>query len=233
MSSTNESTTVAKVLAGVAVVLIAIALIPTGGGSVEPGSRPKVVWPAGEPTGPLEDDPWVQAVRTSYLELDIAVATRDFGAPALRDTAWNIQSDTKDSLEEAALDKKWVFSSGPRPLIPIYVNEAPDGRSATVIVCHAAGWYVTAENPEPPTDPIGVLDEMWLTLEDGNRTVDQGREVDADVVLNRMGAEVAEAAEPLLDPREESDCLLDDAPRGYFDPAPDVTLEYSPDDILF
>jgi hypothetical protein len=233
VSSTNRSAPVAKVLAGVAVILSGLALIATGGSSVEPGPRPEVVWPTGEPTGPLEDDPWVQAVRTSYLELDIAIATRDFGAPALLDTAWGIRSDTKDSLEEAALDKEWVFSSGPRPLIPIHVDEAPDGRSATVIICHAASWYVTAENPEPPTDPIGVLDEMWLTLEGDHRRVSQGRGVDEDVVRNRMGAEVAEAAEPLLDPSEESDCLLDDAPRGYFDPAPDVTIEYSPDDIQF
>lgn len=213
---------------GAALLLASLAL--TGCGSVEPDPRPEVVWPDGKPAGPLEDDPWVQAVRTSYLELDIAIATRDFSAPELAETDSSAIRSTMDYVESAARNEEWVFTPGPRPLIPIHVDEAPDGKSATVIVCRATDWYITAENPEPPTNPIGILDEMRLTLEDGRHKVDLGVFLDEDIVMNRS-AELAEAAEPLLDPRENSDCLLDDAPRGYFDPPPDVTLKYSPDDI--
>lgn len=210
--------------------LLLAGLALTGCGSVEPDPRPEVVWPNGEPTGPLEDDPWVQAVRTTYLELDIAIATRDFSAPALRDTDPDIRRATRHNLEDAAREDAWVFAPGPRPLIPIHVDEALDGKSATVITCSAAGWYITAEHPEPPADPRGVLNEMRVTLENGRRIVGGGAGLDESVLLG-TSAELAEAAEPLLDPREESQCLLDDAARGYFDPPPDVTLEYSPDDI--
>ncbi|MFC4629589.1 hypothetical protein ACFO6V_15185 [Promicromonospora alba] len=216
-----------------AALITGLALALTGCGSVKPDPRPEVIWPDGEPTGPLEDDPWVQAVRTSYLELDIAIATRDFSAPALRDTAPIIRRETHAHLEDSARERAWAFTPGPRPLIPIHVDEAPNGKSATVITCYAADWYITAEDPEPPTDPRGVLLDIPVTIEDGRRMVEPGVLLNDDVVMNTMDAEVAEAAEPFLDPREDRNCLLDDAPRGYFDPAPDVTLEYSPDDIKF
>ena len=100
-----------------------------------------------------------------------------------------------------------------------------------MITCSAADWYVTAEHPEAPTDPPGILLETRVVFEDGRRRVDQGEALDEDVVMNTMGAFIAEAADPFLDPREDSSCLLEDAARGSSSRAPEIGLEYSPNDI--
>lgn len=241
MPGTYKWTPATRVLAGLVITVAFVSAVMSSCGPGKPDAqpewpqpewpRPEVVWPDGQPTGPLESDAWVQAVRTSSFELDVAIATRDFSAQALRDTAPRVRRETRDYLEDAARDEAWVFTPGPRPMIPIHVDEAPDGRSATVITCSAADWYVSAEHPEAPTDPPGTLLETRVVFEDGRRKVDQGEALDEDAVMNTMGAFIAEAAEPFLDPREDSTCLLEDAARGYFVPPPEIGLEYTPNDI--
>jgi hypothetical protein len=223
---------IASIMIGVALLSMAVRCGPIELVPQPEVPRPEVVWPDGQPAGPLESDPWVQTVRTSYLEMDVAITTRDFRSQALRDTtAPRIRRETRDYLEDAARDKAWVFTPGPRPMVPIHVDVAPDYRSATVITCNAADWYVTAEHPDAPIDPLGTLLEIRVTFEDVHRRVDGAERLDEDVVMNGMGPRVAEATKPFLDPREESACLLDDAALGYFVPQPDVGLEYTPDDI--
>lgn len=200
------------------------------GGPLPPAERPEVVWADGEPSGPLENDPWVQAVRASDLELRIAHATRDFSNTAIGDTTSSGPLfGLLGSVQASAKDGEWSFPPGPTPMIPVHVEEAADGKSASVYTCRAAGWTISADDPEIEDPLRGRFAELKLVLEGGHRKVDQsGTLDDLDGVAYILGKDVIA---PFLDGREGSDCNLDDAKIGLFDPQPDVTIEYTPEDI--
>lgn len=231
------------------------ALALTGCGSfeqerVEPGPRPDVEWRNGEPAGPLEDDPWVRRVRAADLELKIAGVTRDFGAPELYDDLYEYQYGV-DPLHTYLLDLQlnarrgaWFSPAGPAPMIPIHVAVDADGQGATVTMCLATGWYVSAESPRPPADPVGTFTEQDVKITDGRTSFAIPREIEAKHAIDMLGAGVvAPFLEGIDGPQEVEDrfediersgtrrCLLDDAAIGLFTPQPDASLTYGVEDI--
>lgn len=191
--------------------------------------RPNVAWLHGEPSGPLEDDPWVQAVRASELEIQIAAATLDFAEPALYETTipdWAARA--QGVVEDRARAEEWAYPPGPSPMIPVHVEEAPDGNSATVTACHTAWteWLISPQNPEPP-EPRGYLSSYRVTLKDGKRLVDSGGAIASPESARDIAGD---AVEPLL-VGEGGLCKLDDAAIGLFDPQPDVNAKYAEEDI--
>jgi hypothetical protein len=114
-------------------------------------------------------------------------------------------------------------------MIPVRVDEGADGTSATVYTCRVADWTISAGKPEPERPLQGRFIKLDLVLEDGHRKVDRSAILgDLDGVAYVLGKDVIA---PFLDDREGSDCNLDDAKIGLFDPQPDVTVEYGPEDI--
>jgi hypothetical protein len=209
------------------------ALVLTGCTTSAPlTERPALVWQDGEPTGPLEANPWVQALRTSDLEGQIASATLDFTTPALYESSdLDLIASRRWMLETAARSEEWAYPPGPTPMIPVHVEESSDGDSAKVTICRASDWLISAEHPAPPTRLRGHLARINETLKDGHRLVDTGGLIpDAETANRVLGADVAA---PFLSDDVERDgvCTLKDAAVGLFDPQPDVTVEYSVEDI--
>lgn len=228
--------------AAVVLALLGLPMLAACGSTV---ARPEVVWTEGKPDGPLEDDPWVEAVRASDLELEIAITTRDFTAQALYETTdQTVIDDTLDNLEVAADLGEWWSSPGPRPMIPIQVHEAPGGTSAAVFVCRANGWPVDAGSPVPD-DLHGGLYKVRVTIEDGHYLVDDAEEVTITDAFDWLGADVvAPVLEGVGSPEKLEDidttewyneysynCTLDGAAVGLFNPPPDPQAEYDRDDI--
>ncbi|MBL0888134.1 hypothetical protein [Myceligenerans indicum] len=202
-------------------------------GAVPPAERPEIAWPDGTPDSPLDDNPWVQAVRAADSEAQIASATRDFSNPALYDNG-TLQSVAiyLGTVEDRALDEEWAYPPGPTPMIPVHVEEAPDGQSATVTICSVAmgSWLISPENPEPPADLRGGLANRIVTIEGGQRKVEWGGGyTELETVEKKFGAAAVDPVRPRSD--DEGMCSLADAKIGLFDPQPDVTVEYTPDDI--
>lgn len=215
----------AAVLVAATGVILAGCSQPT----VPPAERPEVVWTDGEPAGPLEDDPWVQAVRASDLELSIARVTLDLTEPGLVETNTSSQiSWLFGSIEATAESEGMAYPPGPTPMIPVHVEESGDGESATVLMCAPVAWTVTADETEPENPLRGRFDWYDLVMEDGRRKLDS---IGAGNIEGSEHAVGKQALEPFLDDREDSDCTLDDAKVGLFDPAPDVSVEYTPEDI--
>ena len=217
------------VFRGVVVVAGCVVMAGCSDGPLPPEPRPEVLWVEGEPSGPLEDDPWVRAVRAADLENQVAITTRDFSRPVLEEISGGMVGRTYADVQHGVRVEEWIFSPGSTPMIPVHVEEAADGQSATVAVCVAVDWRLTADDPEPPTDLRGALVLREVSLVEGERSVDFGGAlIGEDAARRGLGADVVDE---YLDPREGSTCKLDDAAVGLFDPQPDVTLEYSLDDI--
>lgn len=60
---------------------------PTGPSDL---ATPDIRWEGGEPSGPLETDPWVQAVRASELNFALAVSAHDFSDPDLWSSTFGV-----------------------------------------------------------------------------------------------------------------------------------------------
>lgn len=209
-----------------------VAAVFSGCSPMEPEPRPAVQWPDGKPVGELESDPWVQAVRGADMELQIATATRDFAAPELaRTTGMNLVYRHRINLESAAENKVWKYPAGPRPMIPVAVNEASDGEYASVDVCIATDWYVSAEQPGRPIDTAGTFESFSVVIDDeGLRKVSDSGPVMDDAARSEDIFDELRMEPP--DRGGRSVCSLEDAALGYFDPLPDPTVEYGPEDII-
>lgn len=187
-----------------ALVVAGIALVgctPTP--SVE---APEVAWEDGAPSGELEDSPWVQAVRASDLALNTAWVTRDYTAKELQSTTQALVPEQlyNSQVGRAGREEFGVFP-GPTPMIPLSVDEESDTQ-AVVQVCQATNWFLTADQPEVPDDLAGEIKEY--------RVVSSGD--------SRRASGPAPTGE---------ECDLDGVSIGLFDPQPDPTETYSPDDV--
>lgn len=166
---------------------------------------PTVVWQDGAPSGELEDSPWVQAVRASDLALNTAWVTRDY-------TAKELESSTQALVPEQVYNaqvgragrEEFTTFPGPTPMIPLSVDEESDTQ-AVVRVCEATNWQISADQPDIPTELVGEIKEYRVVGTDDRR-----------------------ASGPAPTGEE---CDLDDAAIGLFDPQPDPTETYSPDDV--
>lgn len=189
--------------AGAALIVVGIALVGcTPAPSVE---APEVAWQDGAPSGELEESPWVQAVRASDLALNTAWVTRDYTAKELEETTEALvpQQLYNAQIGEARREEFGVFP-GPTPMIPLAVDEESDTQ-AVVRVCVATNWFLTADQPDVPENLVGEVKEYRVV----------GTE-------NRRATGPAPTAE---------ECDLSDASIGLFDPLPDPTETYSPDDV--
>src|SRR5699024_6536135 len=120
-----------------------------------------------------------------------------------------------------------LFPPGPTPMLPVYIDERPDSR-AKVLMCKAAPWTLTTDNSEPGLPLNGWFSWYTVVKDNGEFKVDHigAGEVEGSKIV--AGEKVVE---PFLDDREDSDCDLSDAKIGLFDPPPDPTLEYGPEDL--
>lgn len=167
---------------------------------------PEVVWKSGPPSGELEDNPWVEAVRASDLALNVAFVTRDYTTEDVRATT--VSSDIglfSSSQVSRAEGKRFSTVPGPTPMIPLSVDEESETQ-AVVTVCKATNWSIDADHPSVPEQLVGEVIEYRVNLDDGDRRAGGGA------------------------PTGE-ECDLTDASIGLFDPQPDPTETYSPDDV--
>ena len=209
-----------------------VAAVFSGCSPMEPEPRPAVAWPNGEPVGELESDPWVQALRAADMELQVASVTRDFTAPELAHaTGLGLIYEYRDNLRAAAENDSWKFPAGPTPMIPIAVKEASDGKYASVVVCIATDWYVSAGQPARPTKRVGTFQSFSVSIDgDGLRKVSARGLVMDDAARSEDIFDELRMEPP--DRGGRSVCSLEDAALGYFDPLPDPTVEYGPEDII-
>jgi hypothetical protein len=172
---------------------------------------PAVVWPDGEPAGPWEDDPWVQAVREADLQFAIAAVTLDYTSEGLADVV-GVESAADSALGRQAdsFRERWGYPIGPRPMVVLDVEESEDGSSAIVSVCQDLNWWIDPDQPEPPDELNGTPWQREVTLdEEGNRTV----------------AYYGGGSGP------DATCDMSEAARGYFDPLPDPYATYAPEEV--
>lgn len=186
---------------------LVVSGIALAGCTPTPGvEAPEVAWQDGAPSGELEDSPWVQAVRASDLALNTAWVTRDYTAKELQSTTQALvaQQVYNAQIGQAGREEFGVFP-GPTPMIPLSVDEE-SGTQAVVRVCEATNWFLTADQPDVPDDLVGEIKEYRVTAGGEHRKAGGG----------------APTAE---------ECDLGDASIGLFDPLPDPTETYSPDDV--
>jgi len=177
----------------------------------EPVPTPTVVWVDGAPTGPLEADPWVRAVRAGDLAYVLAHNAADFSGEDLL-TTWHeytVMKFVQQARGDVMYDQVEVFL-GPGPFTPLDVVVADDGRSAKVVGCvgphDVQQEVVTRDRNRWPTVLTYVVD----LSDDGRRRI--------------RGAAVPHPAHVLPDgtalTAEHCDTVL--IKRAVLDPPPDL-----------
>lgn len=185
-----------------ALLLAGVALV----GCTPAAAAPEVAWENGPPTGELEQDPWVAAVRASDLALNTAWVTRDYTTDDVRSTTISADIDLFASSQiNRAEGGRFATPPGPTPMIPLSVDEESETQ-AVVKVCKATNWYLDAEQPSVPSTLDGEVFEHRVVRDGDDR---------------RVGAGAPTAEE----------CDLSEASIGLFDPQPDPDETYSPDDV--
>ncbi|MHA7135351.1 hypothetical protein [Oerskovia turbata] len=211
---------------GVGVVLASGVLVgcsPADSDAMGPSdlATPDIRWEGGEPSGPLETDPWVQAVRASELNRALAVNAHDFSDLDL----WNSRSPALISLSEHRTGARAVsepndplVALGPLAFEPLRVEVDPSGERATVVVCEYGGTWVTLQ------DMTVDLEAEWeysayevVTGEDGHLRAGSGQ-LPQDIL------DAGRAARSLA-------CEPSQRSIGWFDPAPVVT-PFDPEDVV-
>lgn len=160
----------AVALVAVAIGVLALAACDPGGGpTVAP--TPDIVWEPSEPTGPLEGDPYVQAVRAANLGWVLANNTRDFTIAQLTDTTTVEQIDAyfqRFLQTRGERNPEAVAIPGPVPSSVISVTEHADGNGADVVMCDVIGeWFVSEEHPEATIDDVRPSVTVYSVIDDG------------------------------------------------------------------
>ena len=149
-----------------------------------PNLIPDVVWPEGEPTGPLESDPWVQALREYALVTGAARLSLNYSDPALLTVAteeylvpYYPQNNAHYHLSETNKDS-YSFTRvplGPMSFLPLEVN-LTSGSTADVVVCIGFEPFVvdgkTYVSTNTPALPLVYMMELG---DDGFRRVYDSR----------------------------------------------------------
>ncbi|WP_336708192.1 hypothetical protein [Oerskovia sp. USHLN155] len=195
-------------------VVMSGVLVGCGGPEVPgPAPTPSVVWSAGEPTGELESDPWVQAVRAAALPEAVAFNGLDtrssslhatWTPDAIRELQWTLGKFSRENNDNGA-----YRVPGPRPFDPVSVEVAPDGKSARVVGCTVFDWSLTRDDAafdDDDADPVSGRFEV-VRQTDGSYLVDQ---------FVPSGTR----------------CESQNLTVGTFDPLPDGEWEYWQEDIL-
>ncbi|WP_040568848.1 hypothetical protein [Microbacterium algeriense] len=188
--------------AAIGLAIMGIALV----GCTPAAEAPEVTWQSGPPSGEWESDPWVEAVRASDLALNTALVTRDYTSEELRSTTSSSAIKAFSSAQTSAAKGNRHFTSpGPTPMIPLDVEES-DGE-AIVRMCQAQDWVLTADKPTAPTELQGQVAEFRVVMRDGGERRSEGAALKLE------------------------ECDLDGVSIGLFDPQPDPSETYSPDDV--
>jgi hypothetical protein len=191
---------------------VLVVLSMTAGGCVPDSGDPPdpvLVWPDGEPDGPLEENEWVRAARAAEVAYSRAVNAADFSQGAIVDT-WDEYAVRRvaSRLEGQMSRGNASVHLGPAPLLPVAVDVAEDGKSALVAAC------VDAYQRMPSTDDGNVWPNVRLyEIElgaDGRRRYSGG---------GGDGAPYYFADGSELTPEY---CADKSIPRAIFDPAPDL-----------
>jgi hypothetical protein len=145
--------------------VVAIGLVTAGlsGCTVEKESPvyPELRWDGSAPTGPLEEDPWVQAARAELTAEAVARNRNDFSIPELARTA------TAGYRDRLSADASRVISNhggtklfpGPLPFAPTTVEVGywnKGGDFAAVRGCVAARWATESGVPTGEIDGVGI-----------------------------------------------------------------------------
>lgn len=144
---------VALVASGIVVALMITGCTPQAEQAPQP--FPEVVWPAGEPTGPLEDDAAVVATRAGLAAMAVASNRNDFRLPELVTT---VEYDVRSTLwrtAEARLNggEQTLLAPGPTPFEPSEV--VPDDDGWRVRGCVLDDW-ATSSGARPTEDPAAT-----------------------------------------------------------------------------
>ena len=187
-------------------VCLPLGILLAGCTPATPVPAPTVEWSPSAPTGPYEDTDWVQAIRSYNLEWALASNSHDLTSPALAEVASSLDiSLMADRLRQSAEDGEFRFYPGPVPLEVVDLTE--DGDSARVTGCRASpAWLISKDHPEPSTDDPTEAVYNLVRAESG------------EVRIESIGG-------------SDIPCDLSDAAVGLFDPQPDLTATYSPDDV--
>ena len=131
---------------------------------------PDIVWEPSAPSGPLEDDPYVQAAVAAELGYVLAVNARDFTIAQLTETttAERIEESFRTFLGRHGRDDPEAFAiPGPYPRSAISVTEHPDGTGADVLMCDVSGsWYITEEHPVATIEDVPALSMTFVVVEE-------------------------------------------------------------------
>ncbi|MFB8227733.1 hypothetical protein [Cellulosimicrobium sp. NPDC055967] len=186
-----------------------MALMLTGAGCAsesEPLVVPEVRWPQGEPSGELESDPWVQALREYEALFAAAWNAHDWSDPALLavmsgDIVHRTASGQRDALDQG----RYFTLVGPRPFEPLSVEETgPD--KAEVVVCAYATWSL-ASGQVAPASPVAFERGYYLERDESGQVR----------VMTTYGT--------------ETECDVDSIKPGFFDPAPEPLDGLDGDDV--
>lgn len=197
---------------------------PAASDAVRPSdlATPDLRWEGSEPSGPLELDPWVQAVRSSELNFAVAANAHDFSDLDLWNTASGIEirsaeARVVDLARSERQDPNVVL--GPFAFEPLRVDVDPSGELATVVVCGFGGTWVSLQ------DMTVDLEADWeysaykvVRGEDGHLRAGAGGQLPQEILdQGRVARSLA------CEPSQRS--------IGWFDPVPVVT-PFGPEDVV-
>jgi hypothetical protein len=172
----------------------------------EPIPEPTINWKPAAPSGAYEDSEWVQTIRTFEWEYALAFNRHDYTSSTLAEVVSSGRiSHMARVQQQNAEDAEFNYFPGPLPFNVVSVTE--DGDTARVIVCMPTpAWLISKDRPEP-------------SLEDATEAIyDLIRTDSGSIKLDTSGI-------------TEHPCDLSNASIGLFDPQPDVSVSYSPDDV--
>lgn len=197
---------VTRRLAASMVAALSSAALLSGCTPPAPPPSPEVVWSPAPPSGDHEKSDWVAAIRTYMVEWAKGFNNRDYTDPDLLALVGASQlSSMADMLRSWAEDDEYYFLPGPVPFTVLEVEETGD--TAVVRTCQPIEWRIDSDHPD--SRPLGDGHIMKYNLR---------RDDDGTVSIESFGG-------------SETRCDLTGVSVGLFDPQPDVTRTYSPDDV--
>jgi len=184
----------ALAVSGLAIVLMIAGCTP----QTEPAPQPfpEVIWPDGEPTGPLEGDAAVVATRAGLAAMAVASNRNDFRLPEL---VASVEYDVRSTLWRtavASLDdgETTLLAPGPVPFEPSEV--VPDGDGWRVRGCVLDEWR-TASGSRPTEDPAAT---DWSGIEYRLAPTDGALRISAIIVVPGLDCTAARPAIAFFDP---------------------------------